>query len=59
MLIHSMDCDGGPGAHLSCQKGEPKGTWEDSWKALESLVNQGKGRSQKAHLNGLLSAFGL
>lgn len=54
-----MDCDGGPGAHLSCQKGEPKGTWEDSWKALESLVNQGKGRSQKAHLNGLLSAFGL
>ena len=42
MLIHSMDCDEGPGAHLICQKGEPKGTWEDSWKALESLVDKGK-----------------
>ena len=42
MLIHSMDCDEGPGAHLVCQKGEPKGTWEDSWKALESLVDKGK-----------------
>lgn len=37
-----MDCDEGPGAHLICQKGEPKGTWEDSWKALESLVDKGK-----------------
>ena len=37
-----MDCDEGPGAHLVCQKGEPKGSWEDSWKALESLVDQGK-----------------
>ncbi|XP_022799196.1 uncharacterized protein LOC111337205 isoform X2 [Stylophora pistillata] len=45
MLIHSMDCDEGPGAHLICQQGEPKGTWEDSWKALESLVNKGKIRS--------------
>lgn len=42
MLIHSMDCDEGPGAHLICQEGEPKGTWEDSWKALESLVDKGK-----------------
>lgn len=42
MLIHSMDCDEGPGAHLICQDGEPKGTWEDSWKALESLVDKGK-----------------
>lgn len=42
MLIHSMDCDEGPGAHLICQKGEPTGTWEDSWKALESLVEKGK-----------------
>ncbi|XP_078360551.1 uncharacterized protein LOC144644870 isoform X4 [Oculina patagonica] len=45
MLIHSMDCDEGPGAHLVCQKGEPKGTWEDSWKALESLVEKGTIRS--------------
>lgn len=40
MLIHSMDCDEGPGAHLTCAKGEPKGTWEDSWRALESLVGK-------------------
>jgi len=40
-----MDCDEGPGAHLICQDGEPKGTWEDSWKALESLVDKGKIRS--------------
>ena len=42
MLIHSMDCDEGPGAHLVCPKGEPNGTWVDSWKALESLVEKGK-----------------
>jgi len=36
-----MDCDEGPGALLICQEGEPKGTWEDSWKALESLVEKG------------------
>ena len=42
MLIHLMDCDEGPGAHLFCQQGEPKGTREDSWKALESLLNKGK-----------------
>ena len=41
-LQWSMDCDEGPGAHLICQQGEPKGTWEDSWKALESLLNKGK-----------------
>lgn len=35
-----MDCDEGPGAHLTCAKGEPKGTWEDSWRALESLVGK-------------------
>lgn len=45
MLIHSMDCDEGPGAHLTCAKGEPKGTWEDSWRALESLVRKNKIRS--------------
>ncbi|XP_068743702.1 uncharacterized protein [Montipora capricornis] len=45
MLIHSMDCDEGPGAHLVCPKGEPNGTWVDSWKALESLVEKGKIRS--------------
>ena len=63
MLIHSMDCDEGPGAHLICQKGEPKGTWEDSWKALESLVVKGKKTvfsiivffsSFSPHLNSLL-----
>ena len=42
MLIHSMDCDEGPGARLTCEKGEPKGSWEDSWKALETLVKSGK-----------------
>jgi len=36
-----MDCDEGPEALLICQKGEPNGTWEDSWKALESLVEKG------------------
>ena len=52
MLIHSMDCDEGPGAHLTCAKGEPKGTWEDSWRALESLV----GKSEFI-IAGLLSSL--
>lgn len=41
MLIHAMDCDEGPGARLVCEKGEPRGSWEDSWKALEELVKSG------------------
>lgn len=50
-----MDCDEGPGAHLVCQKGEPKGTWEDSWKALESLVEKGKKFSFLAIFNSTTS----
>ena len=41
MLIHSKDCDGGPGALLVCGEGEPKGTWVETWKALELLVSKG------------------
>ena len=41
MLIHSKDCDEGPGAHLVCGKGEPKGDWTETWKALEFMVEKG------------------
>ena len=55
MLIHSMDCDEGPGAHLICQQGEPKGTWEDSWKALESLKQRQVGLFSITSCDGMIS----
>ena len=42
MLIHSKDCDEGPGAHLVCEDGEPKGDWTETWKALEFMVDKGR-----------------
>ena len=42
MLIHSKDCDEGPGAHLVCGEGEPKGDWIETWKALEFMVDKGR-----------------
>ena len=42
MLIHSKDCDEGPDALLRCGEGEPKGTWQETWKALEKLVKDGE-----------------
>ena len=42
MLIHSKDCDEGPGALLVCGKGEPKGDWIETWRALEFMVKKGK-----------------
>ncbi|XP_048580543.1 uncharacterized protein LOC5518642 isoform X3 [Nematostella vectensis] len=45
MLIHAMECEMEPEAFLTCGEGEPRGTWQDSWRALEELVSQGKIRS--------------
>lgn len=40
-LIHSIDCDDGDDARLPCGPGEPKGTWQESWKAMEMLHHDG------------------
>ena len=44
-LIHSIDCDDGEDARLPCGPGEPKGTWQESWKAMEKLQREGVIRS--------------
>lgn len=44
-LIHSIDCDDGEDARLPCGPGEPKGTWQESWKAMEKLQCDGVVRS--------------
>ncbi|XP_031554411.1 uncharacterized protein LOC116291382 [Actinia tenebrosa] len=41
-LIHSKTCDT---LFLTCEKGEPKGTWKESWKAMEDMQKKGKLRS--------------
>lgn len=41
-LIHAMECDD---FLLTCAEGEPKGTWKDSWRAMEHAKNIGKIRS--------------
>ena len=46
LLIHAIDCDGYDAeARLRCRPGEPKGTWQESWKALEQLQRDGVARS--------------
>ncbi|XP_019630143.1 PREDICTED: uncharacterized protein LOC109474297 [Branchiostoma belcheri] len=42
LLIHDQDCSD---PHFQCAPGEPKGSWEESWKAMEELHNKGKVRS--------------
>eukprot|EP00118_Oscarella_pearsei_P004877 m.21620 g.21620 ORF g.21620 m.21620 type:complete len:731 (+) comp28191_c0_seq2:264-2456(+) len=44
-LIHSPDCDEGEDARLKCEEGEPKGSWQESWRALETLQKDGTLRS--------------
>lgn len=41
-LIHGQMCDG---FLLICEEGEPKGTWKESWKAMEEMQRKGKLRS--------------
>lgn len=41
-LIHSQACDD---FLLICGEGEPKGTWQESWKAMEEMQKKGKIRS--------------
>ena len=40
-LIHSIDCDDGDDARLPCGPGQSKGTWQESWKAMEKLHHDG------------------
>ena len=42
-LIHNFACD--EKKFMYCEKGEPKGTWKDSWKAMEDAYSLGKLRS--------------
>jgi len=41
-LIHSIECDD---FLLTCEEGEPKGTWKESWRAMEKSMLDGKIRS--------------
>ncbi|KAL9971353.1 hypothetical protein ACROYT_G023866 [Oculina patagonica] len=41
-LIHTQQCDD---FLLTCEEGEPKGTWQESWKAMEEMQKKGKLRS--------------
>ena len=41
-LIHSKECDD---FLLKCNEGEPKGTWKESWRAMEYAMKHGKIRS--------------
>ncbi|CAB4022524.1 Prostaglandin F synthase [Paramuricea clavata] len=41
-LIHTKYCDGG---YFKCPEGKPEGTWQDSWRAMEHLHDEGKIRS--------------
>ncbi|XP_078696380.1 uncharacterized protein LOC144924725 [Branchiostoma floridae x Branchiostoma belcheri] len=42
LLIHDRDCSD---PHYQCEPGEPKASWEESWKAMEEMHNEGKVRS--------------
>ncbi|XP_066296046.1 uncharacterized protein [Branchiostoma lanceolatum] len=42
LLIHDQNCSD---PHFQCAPDEPKGSWEESWKAMEELHNEGKVRS--------------
>ena len=41
-LIHSKECDD---FLLTCNEGEPRGTWKESWRAMEYATKHGKIRS--------------
>lgn len=55
-LIHSKHCDD---FLLVCQEGEPKGTWQESWKAMEEMQRKGKLRSLGVSNFGLEDVEGL
>lgn len=38
-LIHTKECNAG---YFKCPEGSPRGTWQDSWRAMELLNKQGK-----------------
>eukprot|EP00058_Branchiostoma_floridae_P028600 XP_002614091.1 hypothetical protein BRAFLDRAFT_67323 [Branchiostoma floridae] len=42
LLIHDQDCSD---PHFKCAPDEPKASWEETWKAMEELHNEGKVRS--------------
>ncbi|XP_028394202.1 uncharacterized protein LOC114518412 [Dendronephthya gigantea] len=41
-LIHTKYCDNG---YFRCPEGKPEGSWQDSWRAMEHLNEEGKIRS--------------